>query len=93
MLGAVVYGHEQMQVAIDAIKELVALAGKPAWQWAPPALDAELVAAVAKHAEAELGKAYTIIEKQARYARVGEIKQATIAALASGDAPKFTPGR
>jgi polyribonucleotide nucleotidyltransferase len=89
MLGAVVFGHEQMQVAIKAIRELAAEAGKPAWDWTPPAEDAALVAAVAAQAEAELGKAYSIIEKQARYTRVGEIKKAAVAALASGDAPKF----
>jgi len=89
MLGAVVFGHEQMQVAIKAIKELAAEAGKPAWDWSPPAEDAALVAAVAAQAEADLGKAYSITEKQARYTRVGEIKKAAVAALASGDAPKF----
>ncbi len=89
MLGAVVFGHEQMQVAIKAIKELAAEAGKPAWDWAPPAEDAALVAAVAAQAEAELGKAYSITEKQARYARVGEIKKAAIEALASGETPPF----
>ena len=47
MLGAVVYGHEQMQVAIRAIRELAAEAGKPAWQWSESAGDAELAAAVA----------------------------------------------
>jgi len=89
MLGAVVFGHEQMQVAIQAIKELAAEAGKPAWDWTPPAEDAALVAAVAAQAEAELGKAYSITEKQARYARVGEIKKAAIEALASGETPQF----
>ena len=89
MLGAVVFGHEQMQVAIKAIKELAAEAGKPAWDWTPPAEDAALVAAVAAQAEAELGKAYSITEKQARYARVGEIKKAAIEALASGETPQF----
>ena len=59
MLGAVVFGHEQMQVAIKAIKELAAEAGKPAWDWSPPAEDAALVAAVAAQAEADLGKAYS----------------------------------
>jgi polyribonucleotide nucleotidyltransferase len=89
MLGAVVFGHEQMQVAIKAIKELAAEAGKPAWDWAAPPVAADLVAAVAAHAEAELGEAYKITEKQTRYARVGEIKKATIAALAGGESPKF----
>ncbi len=76
MLGAVVYGHEQMQVAINAIRELAAKAGKPAWDWKAPALDAELAKAVAAQAEAELVKAYQITEKQARHTRVGEIKKA-----------------
>ncbi len=90
MLGAVVYGHEQMQVAIKAIRELAAEAGKPAWAWTAPELDKELVSAVAALVEADLGKAYSIIEKQARYARIDEIKKAAVAALASGEAPKFT---
>jgi len=89
MLGAVVYGHQQMQTAIQAIRELAAAAGKPAWDWKGAELDADLAKAVAAQAEAELGKAYTIIEKQARYAKVGEIKSATVAALSGGDAPKF----
>jgi polyribonucleotide nucleotidyltransferase len=89
MLGAVVFGHEQMQVAVKAIKELAAEAGKPAWKWVAPALDADLATAVAALAEAELGKAYAITEKQARHTRIGEIKQAAVAALASGDAPRF----
>jgi polyribonucleotide nucleotidyltransferase len=90
MLGAVVFGHEQMQVAIKAINELAAEAGKPAWEWTAPELDKELVSAVSTLVEADLGKAYSIIEKQARYARIDEIKKAAVAALASGEAPKFT---
>jgi polyribonucleotide nucleotidyltransferase len=89
MLGAVVFGHEQMQVAINAIRELAAEAGKPAWDWAAPGADKELVAAVAAQVEGDLGEAYSITEKQARYARIGEIKKAAVAALASGDEPRF----
>jgi len=89
MLGAVVFGHEQMQVAIKAIRELAAEAGKPAWDWAPAAVDEALVKAVSEQAEAALGEAYTITEKQTRYARVGEIKKATIEALAGGESPRF----
>ena len=89
MLGAVVFGHEQMQVAIKAIRELAAEAGKPAWDWVAPELDKDLVSAVSAQVEADLGKAYSIIEKQARHARIDEIKKAAVAALASGDAPKF----
>jgi len=89
MLGAVVFGHEQMQVAIRAIKELAAEAGKPAWEWAPAPPAADLVAAVAAQAEAALGEAYKITDKQTRYARVAEIKKAAVEALAGGEAPKF----
>jgi polyribonucleotide nucleotidyltransferase len=90
MLGAVVFGHEQMQVAIKAINELKAEAGKPAWDWQPPAPNAALEAAVAAQAEAALTAAYQITEKQARHAKVSEAKAAALAALASGDAPAYT---
>ena len=75
MLGAVVYGHEQMQVAINAIRELAAKAAKPAWDWKAPELDADLAKAVAAQAEVELVKAYQITEKQARHTRVGETQE------------------
>src|SRR5215475_6374995 len=74
MLGAVVFGHEQMQVAIRAIRELASEAGKPRWSWQPSAADAELDAAVKLHAHAALAQAYSITEKQQRHARLGEIK-------------------
>ena len=50
MLGAVMYGHEHMQVAINAINELAAEVGKPAWDWQAPEENAELTAAVAAQA-------------------------------------------
>jgi polyribonucleotide nucleotidyltransferase len=89
MLGAVVFGHEQMQVAIRAIKELAAEAGKPRWKWQPPAEDPDLVNAVALHAQAALAQAYTITEKQQRHARISEIKAQTISTLTSGENPKW----
>ena len=69
MLDAVMFGHEQMQVAIKAISELVAEAGKPGWEWAAPETPAELVSAVAAQAEAGFKEAYQIREKQERYTR------------------------
>ena len=90
MLGSVVFGHEQMQVAINAINELVKECGKPRWEWAPSAATAELEAAVSGAAHDALAEAYRITEKQARYARVGEIKKAVTEQLAGGDSPKFT---
>jgi polyribonucleotide nucleotidyltransferase len=90
MLGAVVFGHEQMQVAIKAINELVAEAGKPKWSWTAPEANTELKNAVAGAAEKQLVAAYAITEKQQRYAKIAEIKTAVLAALASGEKPKFT---
>jgi polyribonucleotide nucleotidyltransferase len=89
MLGAVVFGHEQMQAAVTAIRELAAKAGKPAWDWKAPAIDPALTKSVADLADAKLEEAYQIVEKQARHARVGEIKKSLVEALASGEAPKF----
>ena len=90
MLGSVVFGHEQMQVAIRAIKELVAEAGKPRWKWQAPVDNPELTSAVALHAQAALSQAYVITEKQQRYTRLSEIKAATTSTLTSGDSPKWT---
>ena len=90
MLGAVVFGHQQMQVAINAINELKAEAGKPAWDWQAPAANTVLESAVSAQAHAAFTAAYQITEKQARYTRVGEIKKAAVEALSAGDAPQFT---
>ena len=93
MLGAVMFGHEQMQVAIKAINELTAEAGKPKWTWAAPEPNTELKTAVSAFAEKNLAAAYTLTEKQQRYAKIKEVKAATIEALTktdAGAAPKFT---
>jgi polyribonucleotide nucleotidyltransferase len=89
MLGAVVFGHEQMQVAIRAIKELAAQAGKARWSWQPAAPNAELTGAVALNAQAALAQAYSITEKQQRHARLSEIKTQTLATLTGGETPKY----
>jgi polyribonucleotide nucleotidyltransferase len=90
MLGAVVFGHEQMQTAIKAIKELAAEAGKPKWSWVAPEANKELQTAVSGFAETNLAAAYALTEKQIRYAKIKEVKAAAIDALCKGDAPKFT---
>jgi len=90
MLGAVVFGHEQQQVAIKAINALVAAVGKPRWDWKAPATDADLVSFVKSQAEGPLSEAYRITVKQDRYAKVGEIKAAVSAAVPVMDgAPKW----
>jgi polyribonucleotide nucleotidyltransferase len=79
MLGAVVFGHEQMQTAIQAINELAEVAGKPAWDWQPPAKDDALVARVTELAEADLRAAFEMRQKQARNTRLAEIRSAVAA--------------
>jgi len=85
MLGAVVFGHEQMQVAINAINALVEVAGKPDWDWQAPAKDEALIAKVAQLAEAELREAYRITQKQARTLKTREITSKVVAALCEGE--------
>jgi polyribonucleotide nucleotidyltransferase len=89
MLGAVVYGHEQMQAAIQAIHELAEAAGKPAWDWQPPAANEALIARIKDLAEADLRAAFEMKQKQMRNARLSEIRKTVVAklqaeALASG---------
>ena len=90
MLGAVVFGHREMQSAIRAIAELVKEAGKPRWNWRPPAENAELASGVALHAQAALSQAYTITEKVQRRTRIQDIKTQTLAALAAADGGKWS---
>jgi polyribonucleotide nucleotidyltransferase len=81
MLGGVVFGHEKMQAAIQAIHELAEAAGKPVWDWQPPAKDDALIARVAELAEAELRAAFAMRQKQVRNSRLNEIRKATMAKL------------
>ncbi|BBN87572.1 polyribonucleotide nucleotidyltransferase [Azospira sp. I09] len=88
MLGAVVYGHEQMQAVINAINELVEEAGKPEWEWQAPAQDQVLLGKLEALVKAKLEEAYSITSKQTRSQRVKEIRSEAVAALCQGeDAP------
>jgi polyribonucleotide nucleotidyltransferase len=89
MLGAVLFGHEQMQVAIQAIRELAAEVNKPALSWQAPAEDTELAAAVAAEAEAGLGAAYQIADKLERYGRADAVAAATVEKLCGGEGAKW----
>jgi polyribonucleotide nucleotidyltransferase len=86
MLGAVVFGHEQMQVAIQAIRELTAEAGKPRWDWKPTPAHEALVQALRERATPLLSDAYRITEKQQRSNRLSEIKKEVTEALIAADA-------
>ena len=81
MLGAVVYGHQQMQIVINAINELVDEAGKPLWDWAPPAKNQELIDRLLQMAETDLREAYRIKQKRARSERVDEIRSRVLETL------------
>jgi polyribonucleotide nucleotidyltransferase len=73
MLGAVVYGHEQMQAAINAIHELVRDAGKPVWQWQAPAKNEALIARIIQIAGADLRSAYETRSKQGRTQKLRDV--------------------
>jgi len=82
MLGAVVYGHEQMQTAINAINDLVREGGKPEWDWAPAPKNEPLIVKVSALAEAGLREAYQIRQKQARSTKLKEVTKDVLAKLA-----------
>jgi len=90
MLGAVMFGHEQMQVVIQAINEMADAVGAPAWDWTPPAKDEALIAQLSSLAEAELGQAYAIRSKQARTDAVNAIRDKVMAAVIT---PESAPGQ
>jgi polyribonucleotide nucleotidyltransferase len=81
MLGAVVFGHEQMQVVIQGIKDFVKGAGVQPWDWQPPETDDSVNVAIAEAAKNEFIEAYQIREKQDRYTRLGEIRSGLIEKL------------
>jgi polyribonucleotide nucleotidyltransferase len=87
MLGGVLYAHQEMQVVIQAINDLVAEAGKPRWDWEAPAPDTALVSAVEEQARAGITEAYRITDKAQRYEKVGEVRKACVEALAVEGGP------
>jgi len=84
MLGSVVYGHQQMQAAIQAIHELAEQAAKPMWDWKPAPRDEALIARITELAEGQLREAYRIRSKQARSTRLSEISREVNAKLKEG---------
>ena len=83
MLGAVVFGHEQMQTAIDAIHRLVEKAGKPAWEWEPHKVDEAVTDKIYSMAEKEIEEAYLIQDKQDRSSKLKEIYESVIQNICS----------
>jgi len=85
MLGAVMFGHEAMQVVIKAIREFAKEAGAVAWDWQAPEVDTDIAVKVASLAEAHFVEAYQIKEKQDRYSKLGEIRGDIIGQLCPPD--------
>ena len=90
MLGAVLYGHEQMQTAIQAIDELAAEVAATPFDWKAPDTDELLQSSVESAAGDLMRDAYGIVEKQARRARLADIKRDLIDALAGDDASNWS---
>ena len=96
MLGAVMFGHEQLQTAINLVKELQADAGKEAWDWSLPAKDGNIYDEVKANAYAGIEAAYAIVDKLERQDQLSVVRTAAIEALAgeesdfSADAVKST---
>ncbi|HEV3008697.1 MAG TPA: polyribonucleotide nucleotidyltransferase, partial [Burkholderiales bacterium] len=84
MLGAVMYGHEQMQAAIQAMHELAEQAGKPAWEWKTPEKNEALIARVKELAEADLREAFRLKQKKARSEAIDAIWKRTFEAVGVG---------
>ena len=89
MLGAVLFAHQEMQVAINAIDELVKEAGKPAWDWEEQAVNESLKELVSGTVRSDLGEAYRITDKMERQTRVSELRKSAVASLAGGEDAEY----
>ncbi|PCH86084.1 MAG: polyribonucleotide nucleotidyltransferase [Piscirickettsiaceae bacterium] len=89
MLGAVTFGHEQMQAAITAINELAADIGKPRMEWVAPAVNEALVEKVAALATAGIADAYTVLVKLDRQVKLKEVRSEALAQLEDEDADEI----
>ena len=85
MLGAVSFGHQEQQVVINAINEMVADVGVDKWDWSAPALDQGLVNQVKEAIAAPLVAAYNTHDKAARYNALNELRASAVASLVTGE--------
>ncbi|MEQ8233310.1 MAG: polyribonucleotide nucleotidyltransferase [Gammaproteobacteria bacterium] len=90
MLGAVVFGHEQMQVAINAINELTARVAPQPWGWEPPAPKTTLLEAVSGPYRAAIAEAYGIVDKLARRDRLSSLRAEIVAAIAGAEGSEWS---
>ena len=85
MLGGVLFCHQEMQVAIDAINSLAQEVGKPRWEWQEAAVNEALLSEVKSKVEADLGAAYRVTDKMERQGKVGEARDGLMAAMEGTD--------
>jgi len=85
MLGSVVFGHEQSQVAINAIREFAKEVNTPAWDWQAPAENTDLINKVKEMGEAKIGEAYTIADKLERQNAMSAIRSEIVDALSTAE--------
>ncbi len=85
MLGAVVYGHDQLQTVIKAVNEFAAEVGTTPWNWVAPAANVALKAKIADLAVEAIGEAYRITEKAVRYDAISALKQRIVAEIVAAD--------
>jgi polyribonucleotide nucleotidyltransferase len=90
MLGSVVFGHEQQQVVINAIRELAAEVNTPAMEWTPPQPNLAVAEAVEKEGSEAIAAAYKVADKQDRYTLLGKVREEIVDKLASDDADGFS---
>ncbi|QBQ55017.1 polyribonucleotide nucleotidyltransferase [Nitrosococcus wardiae] len=90
MLGSVIFGHQEMQAVIQAIRELAEEAGKPAWDWSPPVEDEDLMSAVRNCGEARLQEAYQVRSKQERQASLAEVRNFIAEHLVPEEEPQWS---
>ncbi|MEN9513797.1 MAG: polyribonucleotide nucleotidyltransferase [Betaproteobacteria bacterium] len=88
MLGAVVFGHDQMQTVINAIHELVEAGGKAEWEWQAAPRNEALIEKINQLAEADMRAAYRVRDKQARTAQVSAVEKSVAKTLAEDAASK-----
>ena len=85
MLGAVMFGHQQMQAVIQAIVEMADAAGADAWDWTAATKDEALIARISEMADSDLQAAYSVREKQARTNQIDAVRSRVVDALLAGD--------
>ncbi|EKE00624.1 MAG: hypothetical protein ACD_21C00308G0007 [uncultured bacterium] len=90
MLGAVMFGHREMQVAIEAIKEFAEDVGAKKWQFTPSEAQHELIAQIKKDFEADIVAAYEITDKQVRYSKLGAIRDRAVSQFVTAESGSKT---